>query len=333
MTPLQFEAQYRPRWSELEAALDRIEGRHAGAAAIDGAHIAWLYRGACEQLALARARAYPVHLIEQLEGLTQRAHQAVYQRRGADGARLARLFLVDIPRAVRAHARYVLVATLVFVLPLVASAVATALDPGFALTVHDAQSVRQFERMYGDDAEAFGRQREADTDVAMFGHYVINNIGIAFRSFASGVFLGVGSLIVLAFNGVFAGTIAGYLGARGLGDNFYSFVVTHSAFELTAIVLAGAAGLALGHALLAPGRRTRLLALRQAALGTVPILYGVFAMLLVAAFVEAFWSSARWVPNEVKYGVGALCWALVLGWLSLMGRPPRRGNPRARDAA
>lgn len=332
MSPLQFETQYRPRWRELEAALDAIERRRAGTVAVDGAHMAWLYRGACEQLALARARAYPAHLVEQLEGLTQRAHQAVYQRQGAGGARLARLFLVDIPRAVRAHARYLLVAALVFVLPLAASAVATARDPGFALTVHDAQTLRQFERMYGDDAEAFGRQRQADTDVAMFGHYVVNNIGIAFRSFASGVFLGIGSLLVLAFNGVYAGTIAGYLGARGLGANFYSFVVGHGAFELTAIVLAGAAGLALGHALLAPGRRTRLQALREAALGVVPILYGVFAMLLVAAFVEAFWSSARWVPNEVKYGVGGLCWVLVLGWLALMGRSRRSNRARGRDA-
>ncbi len=262
-----------------------------------------------------------MQVVEWLESLTQRAHQVIYHRPDAGGARLARLFLFDIPRAVRAHAGCLLVATLAFVLPLAGMAVATALDPGFALTVHDAASLRQFEQMYDPAAEAFGRERGADTDVAMLGHYVMNNIGIAFRSFASGIFFGIGSLLVLVFNGVFAGSIEGYLVARGLGGNFHSFVIGHGAFELTAIVLSGAAGLALGQALLAPGRRTRLLALREAALGTVPILYGVFAMLLVAACVEAFWSSARWVPDAVKYGVGGLCWLLVLGWLGLMGRP------------
>jgi uncharacterized membrane protein SpoIIM required for sporulation len=320
LTPLQFDARYQEGWRELEAALDGLEGRRKATKAIDGARLAWLYRGACEQLALARARAYPVDLVERLEGLTQRAHQAIYQQPRTGAARLLRLFLVDVPRAVRAHARYVLVATLAFMLPLAATAIATARDPGFALTVQSAESLRQYERMYGDDAQAFGRERKADSDVQMFGYYVMNNIGIAFRSFASGIFFGLGSLLVLVFNGVFAGTIAGYLTARGMGPNFYSFVVTHGAFELTAIVLAGAAGLALGHALLAPGRRTRLAALREAAHGTVPILYGLFAMLMVAAFVEAFWSSARWVPHEIKYGVGATCWILVLGWLSRMGR-------------
>jgi uncharacterized membrane protein SpoIIM required for sporulation len=127
-------------------------------------------------------------------------------------------------------------------------------------------------------------------------------------------------LFVLVSNGLHAGAIAGHLTARGLGGNFYSFIVTHGAFELTAIVLAGAAGLAIGHALLAPGRRGRLLALRESALAVVPVLYGVFALLVVAAVVEAFWSSARWVLPEVKYGVAAACWLLVIGWLA---RRPR----------
>jgi uncharacterized membrane protein SpoIIM required for sporulation len=57
-----------------------------------------------------------------------------------------------------------------------------------------------------------------------------------------------------------------------------------------------------------------------AARESVVVMYGVIAMLLVAAGIEAFWSSARWVPNEVKYGVAALCWVLVIGYLVRQGR-------------
>jgi uncharacterized membrane protein SpoIIM required for sporulation len=336
MTPLQFESEYSPRWRELESALDRLDGKKprknpfdaaaAGhretvpAAAPDAARVAALYRSACEQLALARARDYPAHLVERLEQLTHRAHQQVYHRSDAATGRIARLFLVAIPQAVRAHRGYLLVATLAFALPLVGTAVGAALDPGFALMLHDAESLRSYEKMYGSDAQAYGRQRGADSDFQMLGHYIMNNIGIAFRTFAGGLFAGIGALLVLVFNGLYAGTIAGHLTSRGLGDNFYSFVVTHGAFELTAIVLSGAAGLAIGHALLAPGRRTRATALRESALAAVPVLYGVFALLVVAAVVEAFWSSARWVPHEVKYGVGGACWLLVLGWLGWQGR-------------
>ena len=70
---------------------------------------------------------------------------------------------------------------------------------------------------------------------------------------------------MVGFNGLLLGAIAGLLVTRGDSERFFSFVVTHSAFELTAIVLSGAAGLKLGHAVLAPGRLTRTQALMRAA--------------------------------------------------------------------
>ena len=129
-----------------------------------------------------------------------------------------------------------------------------------------------------------------------------------------------GRLFFLAYNGAFAGALAGYLTERGLSSTFYSFVATHSAFELTAIVLSGAAGLRIGHALLAPGRLTRRQSLVLATRDSAVLLYGVTAMLLVAAAVEAFWSSATWLPPAVKYGVAALCWTAVLGYFAFQGR-------------
>ena len=264
-----------------------------------------------------------MRLVHRLEMLTARAHQLIYRRSDYGAARLATLFLLDFPQAVRAHRAYVLVAALVFGLPLVLLGLATYVDPGFILTMHDASTVRSYEQMYGPGAEAIGRDRGAETDWMMFGHYIMNNISIAFKCFAGGIFLGLGSLFFLAYNGIAAGSLAGYLTARGHGETFYSFVVTHGAFELTAIVLAGAAGLRLGHALLAPGRRTRRAALELAAREAAVLIYGVIAMLLIAAAVEAFWSSARWIVPAVKYGVGGACWALVIAYLAGQGRPAR----------
>ena len=229
--------------------------------------------------------------------------------------------LIDFPQSVRAHRGYLLAATLLFSLPIFVVGWATYQDPGFILHLADAQQAQQFDRMYDDSARALGRERDASTDWQMFGHYVMHNIGIGFQCFAGGLFAGIGSAYYLVFNGVFFGGIAGYLTARGHSENFYSFVVTHGAFELTAIVLSGAAGLRLGHALLAPGRRTRLQALVHAANDTIVVIYGVIGMLVAAAAIEAFWSSARWVEPVVKYGVGAACWALVIAYLGWQGRP------------
>jgi uncharacterized membrane protein SpoIIM required for sporulation len=127
-------------------------------------------------------------------------------------------------------------------------------------------------------------------------------------------------LFFLGYNGAFGGAVAGYLTERGLASTFYSFVVTHSAFELTAIVLAGAAGLKIGHALVVPRRLTRLQSLVNATRDSIVILYGVTGLLLVAAGIEAFWSSAIWLPHTVKYSVAAVCWITVIGYLALQGR-------------
>ncbi len=332
MTPLQFEATNDATWREFEAACDaadrrprrglRRAARARPGASIDRARFAELYRAACEHLALAQARAYPVALIERLEALTARGHQRIYRQSDFGMSNLGRLFLVDFPARVRAQRIEVLIATIVFALPLLAVGLASYLDPGFILSIHDAQAVGQYDQMYGDSEGPIGRAN-AGSDWAMFGHYIRNNIGIAFQCFASGLFFGVGSLLFLALNGLMAGSVAGYLTWRGYGTNFYSFVITHGAFELTAIVLAGAAGLMLGRALIVPGRQTRVAALKAAAGRAIVLVYGVTAMLIVAAALEAFWSSARWVEPGVKYGVGGACWAAVIAYFVFQGRPRR----------
>jgi uncharacterized membrane protein SpoIIM required for sporulation len=336
MTPLQFEKLYGSTWNELEAALTRVEsGKKAKRPKrgerplpeVDGARLSALYRRSCEHLALAQARAYPIHLTQRLERLTQRGHRLIYRRHDYGVARFKQLVLVDFPQSVRAHRWYLLAATLLFVVPTLVIGWAAYRDPGFILHLMDADEVRRFDGMYGDNDGSIGRQRGASTDWQMFGYYIRHNIGVGFQCFAGGLFWGLGSLFFLVFNGLFGGVVGGYLTARGYSETFYSFVVTHSAFELTAIVLSGAAGLRLGNALLAPGRRTRLESLKHAAEHAIVVIYGVIGLLLIAAAVEAFWSSARWVAPAVKYGVGAVCWTLVLAYLGWQGRPA--GRPHA----
>jgi uncharacterized membrane protein SpoIIM required for sporulation len=184
-----------------------------------------------------------------------------------------------------------------------------------------ADQLEQFRAMYSDGDGSIGRMRDADTDWGMFGFYIMNNIQIAFQCFAGGIFAGLGTIFYLVYNGVFSGAAAGYVAHAGFAHNFFAFVVTHSAFELTAICLSGAAGLRMGHAVLSPGRRLRRDALRHAAGEAVTVMYAVFLMLVVAAFLEAFWSSARWVAPWVKYLAGACTWSFVLAWLLWQGRP------------
>ena len=331
LTPRQFEARYSASWDELERGLVSLDhGRKprklkAGqfptevAEVPRPARIAQLYRQCCEHLALARERAYPVHLVARLETLTARAHQRIYRRHDFGLGALRDLVLYRAPAAVRALRWHLLVSALVFIVPALVVGVATWVDPQFALTVVDAHQIREFDQMYGPESgEHLGRT--SSDDWQMFGFYIAHNVGISFQCFAAGITFGVGSLVMLAYNGLLLGAVSGLLITRGDSERFFSFVVTHSAFELTAIVLSGAAGLKLGHAMLAPGRLTRTGALMQAARDTSPVVFAFFVMLLVAAALEAFWSSAGWIAPAVKYGVGGTCWLLVMAYLGLQGR-------------
>lgn len=329
MTPLQFEQRHAAHWAALEAALDALDRSRRRGGFPDGAkpeptaaagRIVEQYRLACEQLALVRERRYPLHLVQRLELLTQRAHQHIYRVQDFGLRSLGRTLVHDFPCATRALAGPLALATAAFGVGFVALLAWVLRDPGAALTVLDAHELIQFERMYSATGDEGIGHRDARSDWEMFGFYIRNNIGVAFQCLATGLLAVVGSLAMLVLNGVHGGAVAGWLVSRGLGETFWSFVVTHAAFEITAIVLAGAVGIRLGQAVLMPGRATRAQALQLAGRAVMPVVYGLTLMLLVAAGIEAFWSSARWVVPAVKYGIGAGCWALVLLFLWRGGR-------------
>ena len=119
MTPLQFEAHYQHEWDELQSLLAHLRGGPKRREPIAGERVASLYRRACEQLALARARSYPAYIVERLNELTADAHQLIYQRQEFGLTRLKRMIAFDFPRAVRAHSSYVWLSTAVFVIPMI----------------------------------------------------------------------------------------------------------------------------------------------------------------------------------------------------------------------
>jgi len=157
----------------------------------------------------------------------------------------------------------------------------------------------------------------------MFGHYIMNNISIDFRVFASGIMYCVGTVFVTVYNGVVIGAASGHLSAIGSHEPFWGFVAGHSAPELIALCISATAGLMLGMSLIKPGRQTRRLSLTRAAKKAVPIIVGAGLMTLVAAFIEAYWSSQDH-PLSVKITVGVVIWIVIIAYLVFAGRGPKR---------
>ena len=281
------------------------------------------YRRVCHHLALARGRGYSHEITDRLQRLVQQGHRVLYRAPAPRWHRVAGFLVAGFPRLVRAQWRCMAAAAVLFYVPALLTLVLMQLRPELAHAVFSSAQLADFEKMYDPANAHIGRS--SGTDMQMFGFYVMNNVSIAFRTFASGLFFGVGAIYVLGANGVLIGGVAGHLTAIGYGGPFWRFVVGHSPFELTALVIAGGAGLQLGLTLLAPGRQRRGPALVAAGWVGAQLALGAFAMLLVAAFIEAYWSSIAALPDALKFGSGALLWLLVLGWLWRGGRAGTHG--------
>jgi uncharacterized membrane protein SpoIIM required for sporulation len=316
MTQQRFEQAHREEWQALAAWLQTPRA----ATERPDSDFPALYRRVCHHLALARSRMYSPALIDELHELVLRGHALLYQTPSHTLGRVLRLFTVRFPRQVRRETPLVALAALLFFGPLLTLVVVLQYAPDMVYTVLDPDQVQDLQEMYAPGREKLGRERDADSDFLMFGFYIFNNTSIGFRTFASGLLLGIGTLVVLIYNGLVIGAAAGHLTEIGFTTTFWSFVAGHSAFELTAIVLSGTAGLRLGLAVLAPGRASRLRALREAATRSVPIIAGAAMLFLMAAFIEAFWSSTTWPAPEVKYAVGITLWVAMLLFFATAGR-------------
>jgi uncharacterized membrane protein SpoIIM required for sporulation len=320
-----FVAARKPDWDQLEHLLDQGAGLHRlPGPAISRA--ATLYRAVCADLMRAQAAGYAPDLLAMLDALAGRGHSALYR---APPYRLRAawdLVRADFPRALRRNGRFFALALALFVLPGVVGFVGARSSRSFALGVMPAEMAEAMEESY-KDAPGDGKGREESTDVGMAGFYIYNNVGIAFRCFATGVLFGVGSAFFLIYNGLLFGAVAGLLSTTGRMWNLLTFAAGHGAFELTAIVISGAAGLVMGYALVSTGGYTRFHSLRTKARDIFDMIVGAALMLLVAAFIEGFWSPSS-VPRQVKWAVAGGLYLLVTVylWGAGRGRPAVAGK-------
>jgi uncharacterized membrane protein SpoIIM required for sporulation len=309
-------------WSDLEKLV--WTGNRDGLkrlAADDVARISPLYRDLCSDLARAQAAHYSAPLVEYLQGLTATSHTMLYgpfARAKRARASLAS-WLGAFPRTIRARKWPVLLAAALFFVPFACGVAAALHDPSFAFRIVPEAMLRPLTEAY---AKGFSDGRETGDGALMAGFYVNNNVGIALRCFALGIFGGLGSAFYLVHNGLSIGAVLGYVSSQGAGGNILTFIVGHGSLELGAIVISGGAGLMLGWSVVSPGELTRAVSLQRAARDAVVLVCGAAVMLLMAAGIEAFWSGSS-LPAVVKHVVGITIFVLVWAYLVLGGRGAR----------
>lgn len=297
-------------WTELEQLVDG-GGNSPERLGPDGVlRLGSCYRAVAADLAFARRRFPADPIIGRLERLTVRGRHAVYNTTRSQ--KTVREFVTrGYWRRVRERPALLAIAIVCLAFPTLLAGFWAWRDPGPAsgLAPSSYQSVTQ-PRRSGQD---LGVSVDDQSDLA--ATIFTNNIQVTFLAFAGGILLGLGTLYVLIENGILLGAVAGLAIGAGNGRPFFELVVAHGVLELSCIAVSGVAGLRLASAIVDPGTRSRMDALRVEARAAVEIVLGTAVWLVVAGLVEGFLTPAGkglTVVLIVGSGLGALYWGLVM---------------------
>jgi len=263
---------------------------------------------------LARARTYGVdpRVLAYLERIVGAGHNSLYGLRGVRRLPLGRLLLHELPAAVYQARWYVLTATLLFLLPGIVGYALVRERPEIAPQILPDVMIARAES--GEYERAAGRgYAETPSPYLPFvaSSIITNNVQVAFGAFAFGITAGVGTVVVLAFNGLFFGAVLGLFANYRLAGWILTFVAGHGVLELTAIFIAGAAGLLVGRALVAPGDLARRDALVVYGRSAIRLVGAAACLLVVAGVIEGF-LSASGAPAPLKLAVSAASVVVVV---------------------
>ena len=316
-----------PLWQEAEVRARRFNhGRWNDPA--EAARVADDYRLLAHDLARARQLMPDSRAREYLESTYARVHATLNHGGWRLGTTLLRLFREDIPASMAWLAPYLVWATLLFILAAVA---------GYALVNRFPELIALFASPDLIASVESGRLwTEGLLNIVpssvLSVQILTNNIVVSLFAYCTGFLFGLGTLYILGLNGLMLGAIFAFVVQHGLGGALASFIVAHGCVELSVMCVSGAAGAAVGEALVRPGSRGRAASFRTAALRSGEVLLACAVLLVGAGLIEGFVSPEPRIPVAFKITLGVGYWLFMLALLSgrlWFARRPALDAPRA----
>ncbi|CAN5131791.1 stage II sporulation protein M [soil metagenome] len=308
-----FLTEHEPEWRRLDELVARASRAAGRMPAGEVEELVRLYQRVSTHLSHARTYLRDPALTARLTGLTGRAAAVIYGTRPRT-VRAAGRFLADtFPAAVWYCRWFVVVSALLLCLPAAAVATWIATSPA-ALKVTGPEAVREA-YVARDFADYYTARPSAEFASAV----TTNNIQVGILAFAGGVVVCAPTALVLAYNGANLGVAAGLFAAAGRQPLFWGLVLPHGLLELSAVCVAGAAGLRLGWTLVDPGDRARAEALVDEGRRVVVVVVGLAGVFAVAGLIEGFVTGSG-LPTWARVGVGVLAEAAFVAYVVGRGR-------------
>jgi uncharacterized membrane protein SpoIIM required for sporulation len=306
----------KPYWSKLETLLNQSakSGLHSLSRS-DLQELSLLYRQTAADLAAIREDPGSVHFARYVNQLLVRAHNTIYSGHRASPAAIFSFFWETYPATFRRNLNYFLLAVLIFVVGGVVGAVLTYQNPDFKVKLLGPQMVETIDRHEMWTHSIVGIKPLASSAI------MTNNMSVSFTTFALGITAGLGTIYMMAFNGLLIGVIGMACGLAGMSAQLWSFVAPHGVLELPAIFIAGGAGLRIARGLLFPGLLARRESLARAGVEAVQLVLGTIPILIIAGVIEAFVSPTG-LAVPLKFSMAGALFVLLGAYLFGVSRKP-----------
>ncbi len=306
MDPAQRIQRYKEVWSELERLLDALNHIRRPISAGDIDRLTALYKSAAAHLSAMRTQWPNDPTATYLNHLVARAHHVLYKQSDKGASRIGRFLGTYFPSLIRRRQPFILIAGALFLLGMIAGFAAVGSDPLNLYLVLPANIANAI------DPAATNAPRGDLHSPLVSTEIFINNIRVAMLIFVSGVTLGIGTVYLLAYNGLIVGALAAVFMQAGESYVFWAYILPHGIIELTAIFIAGGAGLYMGYRFFVPGAYPRKRQFLQAAKESVQLLLGTIPLFVIAGIIEGYVAPSQ-LPLGVKYAAaGGTLLLLVL---------------------
>jgi uncharacterized membrane protein SpoIIM required for sporulation len=312
-----------PVWEELERTIFQLDQKGLKSFSMEEARrFGQLYRSVSSDLIRARTELVDAAVVDYLNDLVARSYAHIYTTRSNRIRKIWHFYSRDFPRLFRAEWKLIALSASLFLAGATFGSVFTAIDPNsLGVLIPDQHQAHTPQERVAED-ETTGGLADGQQS-AMFSSFLFtHNIRVCFMVFAFGITFGIGTAILLVYNGVPIGALAMQYHLAGKGVFFWAWILPHGIPELTAVFIAGASGLVIGRGLWIPGRRSRKAALLYEAKRAVQLVLGTMPILVLAGLIEGTISQmhAPIMPYPLKLAFALVVGVAVYAYLLFAGR-------------
>lgn len=310
MRETKFIQQNKDKWHEFERTLDQPYS--------DPDKLNDLFVQITDDLSYSRT-FYPNRSVRvYLNGLAQRIFSDIYKKRRPQYDRLRTFWTKELPILVYESRRDFLIAGLIFGLAVLIGWVSSAMDPEFAETImgSDYMEMTRENIASGDPMAVYKQRGRFNMSLAI----TMNNLWVAFLAFILGAIYGVGTLAILISNGIMLGAFQYFFVKEGLFWESFLTIWIHGTLEISAIIIAGAAGLTMGRGLAFPGTFSRMRSFQRSAKRGLKIMVGIAPIFVMAGFIEGFLTRQTETPDSIRLAFILGCLAFVIFYFGVFPR-------------